>query len=416
MSEDEQPLLNCTLHSGVVFKHLFTCMKDYLSESNMETVEQGITFEGMDAGKISMVQWKLFRNAFETFEISHPNSFGILLDSILKILNFTSDGDKLHLMALNTGSLDLTSINTKSNPPLRTELTLKLMDLNIDKMEPKEFDFQATVIMPSSELELIFKQLESISDVVEINVTATEMKFTAIGDIGKVSRIFPASVTMEAKRQEDEDEKAVEQQLHQQQQQQQQQPLFMESDPVESSLLTSNATENQLTDENPFLIEGGNNESSSSHEIKVKQEPMSDGEDDSDDSDVESKQRRLRKKRKREEQRQERKKTVTKSTTQSHHKPVAKRYKQTTLPMLSKSGVTTSTTSSIPIYIECKTEYTALFSIRYMKMISRASCLSSQVMLRFIEDQPLFIDYDILNEKQEKIGVLSYFLASRLER
>jgi len=118
------------------------------------------------------------------YRCDHNISLGINLTSLTKILKCANNDDKLKIRA-DEGNLATATFIFESPDGTRTsQFTLKLMDINQQRLGIPQTDYKASVRLSSAEFQRISRDMGVIGEAVGVSVRKDEVRFTVSGDIG----------------------------------------------------------------------------------------------------------------------------------------------------------------------------------------------------------------------------------------
>jgi len=165
----------------IQFKSLLECLKELLTEVNMEFIEnRGIRIVSLDPGKIAMVH--LLINDVEYFFAKGTVIAGINMSFLYRVIRSISSNDLMewriyedepHVMHIEL-----------SNNERRTSTINKINLLDLDELEISipRVEFDRVVSMPSTDLAKHIREVVTISNFVTIRGTKTTLEFIASGD------------------------------------------------------------------------------------------------------------------------------------------------------------------------------------------------------------------------------------------
>ncbi len=188
-----------TEHAGP-FKVLFEVLKDMLTETNIEFRSYPKDADGnenpnekdcmkivaFDPTKTILINLKLDGNSFTTFTCK-KNKFliGINLSYFYRLIKSMGKNDILTL-AVDHDSKNYLQIKIDSPDEKKdTKVKLKLMDLDETKMAIPPVEFGAVITMDSQEFNKLCREMNSISEYVEIKCIPDKIIFTCKGDVAE---------------------------------------------------------------------------------------------------------------------------------------------------------------------------------------------------------------------------------------
>lgn len=164
------------------FKSLLECLKELLTEVNMEFIEgKGMRLVSIDPGKVAMVH--LIVNDIEYFYAKGTVVAGINMSFLYRMVRSLATGD---LMEWRIYEDDPNVIHIElSNNERRTNTINKVKLLDLDEMEISipRVEFDRVVSMPSTDLAKHIREVVTISNFVTIRGTKSTLEFIAEGDM-----------------------------------------------------------------------------------------------------------------------------------------------------------------------------------------------------------------------------------------
>ncbi|CAG8704071.1 15076_t:CDS:2 [Dentiscutata erythropus] len=167
-------MFEARLTQGALLKRLLDSVKELVTDANFDCSETGISLQAMDNSHVALVSLMLRAEGFNPYRCDRGFSLGVNLNSLNKIMKCAGNDDVITLKA-DDSSADSLSL---------FEYELKLMDIDQEHLSIPETDYDATIIMPSSEFQRICRDLMVVSESVTIDVSKGEIKFTAEGELG----------------------------------------------------------------------------------------------------------------------------------------------------------------------------------------------------------------------------------------
>lgn len=177
-------MFEARLPQGILLKKILEAVKELVADANFDCSETGVALQAMDTSHVALVALLLRNDAFDPFRCDRSLSLGINLNSLNKILKCAGNEDIITLKADDTcDTLDLVFESTIKDKI--SSYQLKLMDIDSEHMGiPDDVEYEATVILASSEFQQICRDLSALSDSVTIEVSKTGVHFTATGELG----------------------------------------------------------------------------------------------------------------------------------------------------------------------------------------------------------------------------------------
>lgn len=167
-------------------KKIVEAIKELVEEANFECSENGIALQAMDAAHVALVSMLLRQSGFEPYRCDRSRTLGIPVAHMHKIIKCGDNTDTLTLASQDDGdSLNFTfeSVNQEKTSTFQ----MKLLDIDADTMSIPEKEYDAVVVMSSTEFQRICRDMSMLGEVVRIGVTKEGVSFSAAGDVGKAT-------------------------------------------------------------------------------------------------------------------------------------------------------------------------------------------------------------------------------------
>jgi len=177
---------------ALLLKKILEAIKDLVQDANFECTESGITLQAMDNAHVSLVTLLLRGEGFDLYRVDKPESLGINLNSMSKIMRCAANNDTVTVDKLE-GADTVRFLFESPNADRMSEFHLKLMDIDSETLEIPESMYHAEIELPSAELRRIVSDLSTMGDSVRISVSKEGVRFTVRGDEGSGSVILRQS-------------------------------------------------------------------------------------------------------------------------------------------------------------------------------------------------------------------------------
>ena len=174
-------LLIQTIHASI-FRTLLDALKEIVTETNISFDKDGLKIKTMDTSHTVLVHLKLDASKFEKYECKRPITIGVNMIHFFKLTRSITTTDLLTLYVdeenMNILGIQIENSVKKSVKNIRLHL-LSLNNKNFS-VPPKEFDF--VVNMPSSVFQKICRDMNTITEVIDIKATDKCVYFRGKGD------------------------------------------------------------------------------------------------------------------------------------------------------------------------------------------------------------------------------------------
>lgn len=158
--------------------------KDTKNKSN-ETDEGYMKIVSADVAQSMMIQMKLFASQFDVFECVPANyNIGINLQHLNKALKTLDPSDTLSFIIDDDdhNNLKIQIDNTDPTDPHSSIMNVKLMEVNQKKYEVPPTPCDALVKINATSFHKICREMNSISDHIEIKITQKNITYSCVGD------------------------------------------------------------------------------------------------------------------------------------------------------------------------------------------------------------------------------------------
>lgn len=187
IDEDEYVFRMATAQA-MQFKMLFDVLKDLLTEVNFHFDQRGFRVISLDPGKIGMVHLRI--NHVEHYVYNggeNETHVGLLVPYLYKILRHINTCYHIEL-ALRKDDLTKLLV-TLYNPDkrLRTTHRVNVLKLDVEDIIIPAVEFDHVVSMPSTDLQRYIKELNHVSNVVNVRVQGRTVYLIARGDQGETN-------------------------------------------------------------------------------------------------------------------------------------------------------------------------------------------------------------------------------------
>jgi proliferating cell nuclear antigen len=184
-------MFEALLGNGLILKKIIESIKELVTEVNFEVTSEAISLQAMDASHVALVVLILRASEFEEYRCDRPQTLGVSITNLAKILKIAGNDDSIILRAENEATV-LTLVFTGKNNEKMCEFNLNLLTLDSEHLGIPEQDYSAEIKMSSSEFSRICRELTQVTDTLNLSVDKETVKFAVSGDIGA------GSITMRA--------------------------------------------------------------------------------------------------------------------------------------------------------------------------------------------------------------------------
>lgn len=137
----------------------------------------------MDSSHISLCAMNLVSEGFEHYRCDKPQSLGLSLVNLAKILKCAANEDSITIRCADDADVS-TFIFENSKSDKVSEFEFKLMNIDGESLNVPDKKFDCRIKMPSREFRTIITDLVQLGDSCTINVTKEGVSFAVSGDLG----------------------------------------------------------------------------------------------------------------------------------------------------------------------------------------------------------------------------------------
>jgi proliferating cell nuclear antigen len=166
-------------------KAVVEAIKPIVDEAVFTATSEGITFRAMDASHVSLldISWK--RDGFLEYECNEEVTFGVRIDELLKLLRRIDKEQQVEI-SIADGEMQLTASEGKRTRNYK----LRLLDASKSETPVPKLSFNTRVTMLYDALVDALKDIDVITNVVEIYTNESMIKFYGKGDAGDAEVVY----------------------------------------------------------------------------------------------------------------------------------------------------------------------------------------------------------------------------------
>ena len=169
-------------------------LRDLTSEVCFDFNKYGFHMQAIGSDHISLCVCLLPKAVFDTYEYRDDISIGVHVHSILKIMKCSNPSDTME-MFIHDEYIHYVFTNTLNDRMV--EFDMKLLDLDQDRMEIPNQEYECTIDMNSATFQRVIKELSMISDTLNIECKSNDrIVFDTDSDIGQGSVSLKSSDTL----------------------------------------------------------------------------------------------------------------------------------------------------------------------------------------------------------------------------
>ncbi|KAK7471280.1 proliferating cell nuclear antigen [Stygiomarasmius scandens] len=386
-------MLEAKLNEAGLLKKLLDAIKELVTDANFECNEEGINLQAMDNSHVALVSVQLSHTAFKKYRCDRPMPLGVNIGSLTKVLKCAKDDDICTLKSADDADV-LNLVYEAKNTDRIAEYELKLMDIDSDTLGIPDTDYEARVVMSSSEFARIVRDLSQLGESVRIDVSKEGVRFASDGEaangnvllkgngpIGKVTA-GPANLTQAEGSGEGEEDEDVKPEVVDDDDETKEED---DEDSGKKKKIPKKAkVKKEKTDGDVDMDEDGDEEYEDDGEPEVEK-------DEDEDEDEESSDSKKRKKK-----------------ANGTAKPV-KKAKTSKGKGKRKSDDDDEDKEAVDsVVIEMNSHVSLTFSLKYLVNFSKTSNMHNRVQLYMSNEVPLLVSYDF------GPGHVRYYLAPKI--
>jgi len=181
-------MFEARLKQASLFRKLIESLKEVIKEGNFDCSSNGISLQGIDPSFVALIQLSLRSDGFDHFRVDRNVNLGLSIENVLTVLKCAGANDSITLRAEDRDDKISFVFESQSGDRV-SQFSLKLMDIDTDSFGIPNTSYHCYVKMRAAEFQRICKDLSSIGDTVQINVTKEGIKFSVNGAHGAGSII-----------------------------------------------------------------------------------------------------------------------------------------------------------------------------------------------------------------------------------
>ncbi|CAK5263001.1 unnamed protein product [Mycena citricolor] len=174
-------MLEAKLTEAGTLKKLLDSIKELVTDANFECNEEGLNLQAMDNSHVALVSVHLQSQGFERYRCDRPLPLGVNLNSLNKVLKCAKDDDECTIKASDDADV-LNLVYEAKDSDRIAEYDMKLMDIDSDTLGIPDTDYDAEVVMASSEFARIVRDLSALGESVRIEVSKEGVRFASEGE------------------------------------------------------------------------------------------------------------------------------------------------------------------------------------------------------------------------------------------
>ena len=188
-------LIDIRTVQAVPFKTMIEALKEILVDINIEFNESGIKIMEIDATQSVLVHLKLDANQFQVYNCNKRMIIGLSVINLFKLIKTITNNDILQLFIEENDENTLNICIENSEKKYYTKYQLNLLEIDYNEYDFPNKKFESQIILPSQCLQKICRDMQHLSDIVEVQVIQNSLIFKCEGDFAKQETIFKETDT-----------------------------------------------------------------------------------------------------------------------------------------------------------------------------------------------------------------------------
>jgi len=168
-------MFKARLAEANLLKSGIDAVSQLISETTINLAPDGLSLAAMDPANVSLVDFRLNKSAFESFEVDKEQSIGISLEDLTQILKRAKADEPLELKLTDENRLELV-LNGKR------KFDIPLLDLGNRETKKPKLAFPLSIGFKSSLLESAIADTEIVGDAIIFEASQEKLRIRAEGD------------------------------------------------------------------------------------------------------------------------------------------------------------------------------------------------------------------------------------------
>jgi len=160
-------MFEATMATTSVWKRCMDAISTLIDEGTFTARPDKIRFRSIDPARISLVDFQLGRDAFDTYNLDAPKNIAVNLEDMNKMLRRARPGDRLKISVDEQANRLIITLEG----PNVTTFSIPLLDLALDETPERPIRFTATIRIMSSVLDEALKSVAIVGDHVLVRAT-----------------------------------------------------------------------------------------------------------------------------------------------------------------------------------------------------------------------------------------------------
>lgn len=178
---DEYLFLAKTVQASCV-RQLCDVLDKIIRDTNLLVSPDGIKIASMDSSKVCLVHLALLPRKFETFQCTKPQTLGVNMQDLSKLLKSATHNDTVMLYVLKKSDDIMWIQIDNSEKQHSVQNFIRLLDINEKVCGFRDVDFSYIITLPSAQLQRICREQNALAKEVTIISKPNELIFKCEGD------------------------------------------------------------------------------------------------------------------------------------------------------------------------------------------------------------------------------------------
>ncbi len=171
--------------SAFSFKRMIDAINVLVSEGTFIFSRDGLRFRSTDPSVISMVDFFLPKEKFESYKVDNEMKIGLDLDYFSKILSRARKEDKLEF------EISDATLKTVFKGKTKRSFSIPLLDLEYKELPIPKIEYNAELVLASKEINEFLKDAEIISTFIVFNVSPSKIFLSSSSSRGDFNHEIP---------------------------------------------------------------------------------------------------------------------------------------------------------------------------------------------------------------------------------
>ena len=170
-----------------LFRAAIDALKDFLPEAQIQVRSTGITICGMDRSHVGFVHYQLAKADCKSLKIPVPQTIGMSLINLSRVLANVGAGDSLRLSLNKTG--DRLVVNyTNERIGKKAVYEIPMLEIIEDAAELPDLTYAAKISAKTSDIVGVIKEVGAFGDSVTLTLNEHGFHIDATGDMGSAKQ------------------------------------------------------------------------------------------------------------------------------------------------------------------------------------------------------------------------------------